>query len=344
MSQFDEGEKKMENKIKKIKGALVGCAIGDAMGMPTEFMPREMIEKNFPNGIREFYESNRSDIVLRQMKAGEVTDDTINTIFIAEMLIDNEGSIDTQGYIDRIRTWIKECPEKSRYVNGPSTKNALADLERGVPLERSGIRGTTNGASMKIAPIGLTCDYKDMEALVKRVEIICLPTHNTSTAIAGASAVAACVSYAMQGGQDVSMLWELSFQAVRVSEACGAPYPGVSLERRMNAVRELVENQPQEEVLDQLKYFYGTGVETVESVPAVLAVITLAQGDPLTAISIAAELGADTDTIAAICGAICGCMHPDFPEEMICQLEEINQLDFENLAQRLEPYVVENEV
>lgn len=99
-----------------------------------------------------------------------------------------------------------------------------------------------------------------------------------------------------------------------------------------------------EEVLDQLKYFYGTGVETVESVPAVLAVITLAQGDPLTAISIAAELGADTDTIAAICGAICGCMHPDFPEEMICQLEEVNQLDFENLAQRLEPYVVENEV
>lgn len=330
----------MNKRIEKIKGTFIGCAVGDAMGMPTEFMPRELMAEKYPAGIHGFVASERSDIVVRTMKAGEITDDTINTVFIAEMIIDKKGVIDTESYIDSLRSWIRKNPEKSRYVNGPSTKAALEALENGVPLKRSGVRGTTNGASMKISPIGLICDYKDMDSLAKKVESICLPTHNTSVAIAGACAVAACVSYAMQGGENIRELWDVAFRAVEVGSAYGELYPGVSLQRRMEAVRNLTDECPQEEVLDKLKYFYGTGVETAESIPAVLSVITLAGGDPIKAACLSAGLGADTDTIGAISGAISGCMHPKFPETMVEQLERVNQLDFEDLARKLEPYVI----
>ena len=41
----------MENRI---TGLLIGCAYGDAMGMPSEMMSRRTLKKAFPNGVHEF--------------------------------------------------------------------------------------------------------------------------------------------------------------------------------------------------------------------------------------------------------------------------------------------------
>lgn len=329
----------MDEIKKRIQGTLIGCAYGDAMGMPTECLTRDDIKELFPYGIDKFYATTSRDLAGRNMMAGEVTDDTINTVLIAQAIIDNKGVISVESYLNYLQQWIRELPEKSTLVAGPSTKRALAAIEEGTPIEKAGIMGTTNGAAMKISPIGILYDYYDMETLVEKVEQICMPTHNTNIAIAGASAIAACVSYGVRGGNNIHHLWELALSAAAIGKQKGFPIPGVSLERRIHAVRELVDTQPYDVIIDELQNLYGTGVETIETVPAVLAIIQLAKGDPLTTARISAGIGADTDTIGAISTAICGSMHPEFPAEDIALLERVNQLNFADLADGILPYV-----
>lgn len=329
-----------QEKKKRIRGVLAGCACGDAMGMPTEGMSRKDIDSLFPQGVREFYGATERDIFGRKMRAGEITDDTINTVLIAQMLADTGGKPDTMRYLDYLRRWMKENPEKCRYVAGPNTLRALDALEKGTPLERAGIFGTTNGAAMKIGPVGIVSDYHDMQKLTDWVEQICKPTHNTSTAIAGAAAVAACVSYGIQGGNRPEELWDIALEAARAGSGRGYQSPAVSLMKRMEAVRALTETEERETVLEQLKNYYGTGVETIETIPAVLAIIQISGGDAWKASCISAELGGDTDTIGAVSASICGGMKPGLPEGVEEMLEQVNHLDFGAIAESLLPYAV----
>ena len=327
----------MKETIQKerIKGVLIGCACGDAMGMPTEMMSREKIKEIFPEGIHDFYPSTGFDFMERKMQAGEITDDTIHTILICHMLRDHKQQIKAEDYLSYLQNWIKENPEKSEYVTGPSTRRALQAIENGTPIEKAGIFGTTNGASMKISPIGIISDYRDMESLADYVEQICLPTHFNQCAISGACAIAACVSYGVRGGNCLDDLWDIAIQAVRVGKKRGYQSPSVSLERRIKAIRELVEQNTKQQVMDELVEFYGTGGETVETIPAVLAIVHLAKGNPMIAARISAEIGGDTDTIGAISTAICGGMYPEFSDEIIEKLETVNQIQFDELVEGL---------
>ena len=85
---------------------------------------------------------------------------------------------------------------------GPSTRRALDRLASGVSPLESGRGGTTNGAAMRIAPVGIACDIErgdGPDRLVDRVAEVSRPTHNSAVAIAGAAAIAAAVSAGVAG-------------------------------------------------------------------------------------------------------------------------------------------------
>ncbi len=77
---------------------------------------------------------------------------------------------------------------------GPSTRRAIDAVLAGTPPEEAGASGDTNGAAMRIAPVGVAVAADDLTALVDAVHQASLVTHNTSVALAGAAAVAAAVS------------------------------------------------------------------------------------------------------------------------------------------------------
>lgn len=325
----------------RVKGALLGCAYGDAMGMPTEMMTRENIDALFPSGVRELSSSTEYDFIGRSMQAGEITDDTINTILVVDMLIQEHGVVNTETYLAYLQNWIQENPEKSKFVAGPSTLRALDAISKGTPLEKAGVFGTTNGSAMKISPIGIVSDYHNLEALVDNVERLCLPTHNTSIAIAGASAIAACISYAIrEENPTLDFLWDVAYQGALLGEKRGFNFPTASLTRRLRAVQEYVKTHSEEEVIEELKYFFGTGVESLETIPAVLAIVAISKGDPIKAGYISASIGGDTDTLGAISCSICGCLNPEFPDTIIQTLESVNTISFDDLTEGLLPYVV----
>ena len=70
--------------------------------------------------------------------------------------------------------------------------------------------------------------------------------------------------------------------------------------------------------------------------PAAFAVLAACPDDPWLACRIAASLGGDTDTIAAITGAIAGACHgaEAFPAAARQTIEEVNRLDLDTLAAR----------
>ncbi|MBW0113065.1 ADP-ribosylglycohydrolase family protein, partial [Pseudonocardia sp. KRD-182] len=79
----------------------------------------------------------------------------------------------------------------------------------------------------------------------------------------------------------------------------------------------------------------GTSLATQESVPAAFAVLAAADGDPWLACRTAASLGGDTDTIAAMAGAVGGACGGEVPAEAVALVRAVNDLDLDALAAAL---------
>ncbi|WP_312426880.1 ADP-ribosylglycohydrolase family protein [Lacrimispora sp.] len=318
----------------RIRGVLIGGAYGDAMGMPTEFWTQEHINLRFPKGIEELLPSQADDFFGRTMSAGEITDDTINTMMIAKMIIENHGIINTESYINQLIKWKNES-KVAALVCGPSTLKALEAIERGVSVEETGKLGTTNGAAMKISPIGIISDYRDMDSLINNVSMICKPSHNTSIAIQGASIVAGIVSYVVSGGNDIEKIWNLAEEITGRALSRGFQIPSASIVQRMKLAKKMIRNCTMPEALKNLYEVIGTGVETIETIPSILAIIELSGGDPMISAKLCASIGGDTDTIGAIATGICGGMNPNFNDSLIKDLERTNNLNFDELSNEL---------
>lgn len=324
-----------ENMLERIKGCLIGCAYGDAMGMPTEMMKPELIRKIFPDGVDGLYPSTEYDFIGRKFPAGEVTDDTINTILVCNAIIENKGIFDTRLYIDYLLKWVEENGDKNPYIMGPNTLKAITAIKDGADIKETGKFSTTNGSAMKISPIGIVYDYRDEDIFIDQVEKLCLPTHNTSIAISGAATIAACVSYAIRGGKDLEEMWKLAVHFSEKAESRGNQLPSASIKERMAAIENDIKQLSEEEMIEKLQHFYGTGMETIETVPAVMAIVRLSNGDPERSARISANIGGDTDTIGAIATAICGAMNPIENIQTISVLEKVNDIDFTRIAESL---------
>ena len=73
----------------------IETAAGDAMGMPTSMMSPETINEKFGEFITEFLPAPEGHKLHADMVAGQVTDDTQQTLLIADSIIKNK-KIDPQ--------------------------------------------------------------------------------------------------------------------------------------------------------------------------------------------------------------------------------------------------------
>lgn len=90
----------------KIKGLLVGSAIGDAMGAPTEMWPREAIQHTYGwvNGLDSMVrEVSPEGIWLANLPGGGTTDDTRWKSLMVDYLAKNEGNpFDADSFAEHI--------------------------------------------------------------------------------------------------------------------------------------------------------------------------------------------------------------------------------------------------
>lgn len=93
----------------RIAGCLFGYAIGDALGLGTEFMTREEIHAHYPLGLRNYSHIIR-DAHRSQWEPGEYSNDTVHVLMLAESIIDREGH-DYMDFARRLRKWYDDCTQ-----------------------------------------------------------------------------------------------------------------------------------------------------------------------------------------------------------------------------------------
>jgi ADP-ribosylglycohydrolase len=319
--------------LARAEGALTGLAVGDALGMPTQGLSPAVIRRTMGR-VDRLLPAAPDHPIAAGLPAGSVTDDTEQALLLAETLLENAGRIDPAELARRLTEWEERMRARgSLDLLGPSTRAAIAAVQRGVPPAEAGRSGTTNGAAMRIAPVGIACDADDLPALVDRVAEACLVTHATSVAVAGAAAVAAAVSAGVAGAA-VREAIEIAVEAARLGAAAAPWAAGADVGTRIRLAVELARDTSPADLSAQILAVVGTGLATQESVPATFAVLAAHPADPWDACTTAASLGGDTDTIAAMAGAIGGAVHGvgGFPAGAVATVRQVNDLPIERLA------------
>jgi len=317
---------------------LTGLALGDALGMPTQSFSRAQIMDRWGPVLDGLHPGPDDQPLAPGMPAGSVTDDTEQAVLVGHLLVEGHGHIDPAEFARRMVAWEDSMRARgSLDLLGPSTKAALARLLDGTPPSESGNAGTTNGAAMRVTPVGIATPPGD--SLVDAVEQASQLTHNTSVALAGAAAVAAAVSTGIDGG-NVNDALQSAIEAARVAATRGRWVAAADVATRL---KHLAAHGPQvstvgpDRFLGKIGALVGTSLATQESVPAAFAVVLGAADDPWLALRLAASIGGDCDTIAAMAGAILGaCFGVDaFPEEPRRVVAQVNDLNLDGLASDL---------
>ena len=317
--------------LTRARGALYGLAIGDALGMPTQMLSRAEIVRRWGPLLRGFEPAPPGHPIAGGMPAGAVTDDTEQAVLLARLLIKGRGTIDPHELAAALTEWERAMAERGSHdLLGPSTKRAVAAILAGVPPEEAGATGATNGAAMRIAPVGIAVPIAphgptpevSLSTLVDRTVMASSVTHNTGVALAGAAAVAAAVSAGVSGAT-VAEATALGIQAAGIAACRGHWVAGADVAARIEWATSLVAGQDQEVAANLVYRIVGTSLATQESVPAAFAVLAAVPADPWRACRMAASLGGDSDTIAAMTGAIAGACHGagSFPPAAIAAID-----------------------
>lgn len=324
-----------ERLMKHARGAMIGLAIGDALGMPTQSMSAEQIIECYGGPVRRLMDAVPQQPIAPNMRAGSVTDDTEQAFVLAARLIEDHGRIDNDAYAQDLLRWEAKMKEKgSLDLLGPSTKAALQALAEGVDPELTGRFGTTNGGAMRATPVGIA--FIPGNALAEEAWRSCVVTHNTMQGIESTTLVAAAVSLAIAGERGF-LSKALAFVESQPPRGNWSAKASVVARVKMFmewAVRE-DGSMSDGEFATILRRDCGTSVEANESVAAAFAIATRFFDKPTEALCFAASLGGDTDTIAAITGAMLGAWHgpdgfdPDMRGQVLRQLKDDDRLDLD---------------
>ena len=324
----------MDPRFSRAYGALAGLALGDALGMPTQAMSPQQIQTVYGH-VTGLVDGDKSQPYAPGMAAGSVTDDTEQALLIASLLLKGHGSglnLDAGEFSHALLAWEDSMIERgSLDLLGPSTKAALERVRAGEDPLRVGGEGTTNGAAMRVTPIGIAASTSDRQLFADAVWSSCQVTHATRQGFQSAALVAAAVSLGIDAGAaDVTdLLWKaVAFARSLPERGAWSPEPDVvAATHRALKLAAQPSSSPQ-----WLAEQIGTAVASAQAIP--MAFVLLARDPSPRALLQAANLGGDTDTIGAIAGAILGASLgvEVFDAYGLAQVEQVSQLDLPSVA------------
>ena len=334
----------MDPRFSRAYGALAGLALGDALGMPTQAMSPQQIRAVYGR-VTGLVDADASQPYAPGMAAGSVTDDTEQALLVASLLVRGRGlasgrvALDAGEFSDALLAWEDSMIRRgSLDLLGPSTKAALERVRAGEDPLAVGGEGTTNGAAMRVTPIGIAMSTADPEAFADAVWSSCQVTHATRQGFQSAALVAAAVSLGIDSARSTapdlrSLLWKaLTFVDSLPVRGAWAPDPDVVAATRRAMQLSI---NPASSSLECLAQQVGTSVASAHAIPMAFAL--LARDPSPQALLDAANIGGDTDTIGAIAGAILGAA---LGVEVLdgCDLarvEEVSRLDLRSVALEL---------
>lgn len=270
-------------------GALLGMAIGDALGAPVTGLSRAEIADRFGT-IDRYHGAALPDAA--EVNPGEFTDETEFALCIVESMTVNRGVFDPDTAGVRL---LHLAAGPSRRWMHPGTREALdaaaETLEFQAPLREDD--EATGDVAARGVPIGLISAVGrfDGERFWSEVEAVVRLTHGAPAAINAAAAMAYGTWLAATGAERRG--W-----ARQTADFLG----GGELAARLETVDRLIAaGEALETILEQT----GTGLDAVEAAPAAFAaaMTTPVFEDAVFAVIAA---GGATDTGGALTGALAG--------------------------------------
>jgi poly(ADP-ribose) glycohydrolase ARH3 len=262
----------------RFEGCLLGLAVGDALGGKFEAQSADAIRARFPTPER---------LMAYAQEELWYTDDTQMTIGVCEALIE-QGEIVEDSLC---RAFVANYVPSRGYGRG--ARAVLEAMEEGRAYRQvaeqhfpGGSFG--NGAAMRVAPVGLLFRH-DRQRLWQQARLSALPTHLHPLGIEGAQLLALAVAQC-----SATERFDRAAYFDELLRACESPEYRAKLEEaaRVQAPEDLAA--------------LGNRIEALHSVPTAIASFALTAESFEATVSNVIFLGGDTDTLAAMAGALSG--------------------------------------
>ena len=279
-------------------GALLGTALGDALGLPAEGLRPETVARRF-GGLDRFRLLGRT---------GFVSDDTEQSALVAQALVrhPDDPHCFARAFRRSLVGWFFRLPW------GVGLGTARACLRAALGFRRTGVASAGNGAAMRASVVGVL--FRDTPARRESFgRALAEVTHTDPRAVEGA------------------------LFAADLAAACAAAAPGEDRGGLFWAARARVTERTLGDALDRAREMDRDGAGTSDAARALgtsgYAVPTLAfaafcflrhGAQPLRAIREAVEAGGDADTIGAIVGAWVGALHGEagLPDDLLGRIHD----------------------
>ncbi len=275
---------------KKYTGCLLGSAVGDALGMQTEGMSPGEIKQKF--NIAFDYGPGMPGSPNEKLRPGQYTDDTEQTLILARSIVE-AGKFDPILFSKKLvehYAMITSNPGSNRGW-GCTSLDSCKRLQSGTPWNESGGDSPTCGSSMRISPIGLL--YPDNLKQLEKISVeSSLPTHKHLESIGGGVAVACAVSLAITNTNPDIILKTSGNLANKYDPVMGNKIYSIEKMRYMPELNAFAT--------------IGTSLMTRDVVPSAFYCFSKSPLDFSRSVLAAVNAGGDTDSIAAITGAISG--------------------------------------
>ncbi len=345
----------MENTklFKKAYGALIGSAIGDAMGGPVEGLTYENIKNNYNivNTLLNYAPAQVSAHGPFKTCAGAYTDDSRLSKILAQAII-------KKGDVANSKDLALEFAHQYYNAKSQLEKDFIEEYYyKAIYKENKEVFGgqPTNGAIMGIAPYGIinACNVQKAHDDAFEASFMALGYSRYA-----ASMAAAAISSAMKENASMQSVLDDMLSAVQChkSKVEGIAFPnwylydgvgrkseklvleGVDIAKRHNDIFSVQKELYSAVVQD----FFADGAE---SLAIAFSFLALADGDFEKAIIGCVNFGRDNDSSASVAGAVAGalCTVDSIPEQWVQLVESVNEgPTFKSLALSLCEIIVKN--
>ena len=319
-------------------GCLYAMACGDALGVPTSFLTLNQVQKRY-GWIDTFYPPEKGHIFHDGLKAGEYTDDTEQSMALTNAFV-RDGRVVPLSVVKEIIAWADRVKDKYASPLGPSTEKALKNIAAGGDISVSGKWGNTNGAAMRIAPLGILHGLKgsSLEELARDVALTDMATHNTRVCNSAATAIAWGVAVCIRGETDVRLVVNACIEGAREGAKYGFSIPSPDIGARIRLACDIVEKHTDaKSAMASLYSMFGGGDLSADSIPSAVALFLLGRGNVKNTIEYAVNLGGDCDTNGAMAGAMVGAMAgiAEVPAAWCETIVRVNGCNFEKDTERI---------
>jgi len=318
-----EQKTKTSQKQDQYVAALLGCAIGDALGMPIEGMKHQQIKK-YVGRITDFidpvivYDENGNELksdefgkiksYTRDFKKGEYTDDTILTLALAESLVACQGlNLD-----DVAKRQVAEYTQRIRADGsilggfGQTTIDGFKNILAGKsPYESGVIGGPGNAPAMKMSPLGLYMDAAGKyEEGLQFAEAVGRITHLDPRSIVSGVVQAHAIYTLLQGAGRDEFVQSLVDVCKRYEKPITTEFP-LHDKGNLTSRLEWIANHKDADDAEAHKLI-GSSSNVFQSYPFAVFMFQKYWNEPMEGLIETVNYGGDCDTTGAMYGALAG--------------------------------------